>query len=71
VFLRIASPVVSDATRRGEMASNRREDPEVSMLALHLLQKCMVCINTLMIQKVLASTLIGRASSRYATTTPP
>lgn len=40
--------------RRGEMASNRREDHEISMVALHLIQNCMVYINTLMIQKVLA-----------------
>jgi hypothetical protein len=40
--------------RRGEMASNRREDHEISMLALHLLQNCMVYINTLMQQQVLA-----------------
>jgi len=40
--------------RRGEMVSNRHEDHEVSMLALHLLQNCMVYINTLMLQKVLA-----------------
>ena len=40
--------------RRGELASNRREDHEVSMLALHLLQNCMVYVNTLMIQQVLA-----------------
>jgi len=40
--------------RRGEFASNRREDHEVSMLALHLLQNCMVYINTLMLQQVLA-----------------
>ena len=40
--------------RRGEMVSNRREDHEVSMLALHLLQNCMVYINTLMLQQVLA-----------------
>lgn len=40
--------------RRGEMASNRRDDHEVSMLALHLIQNCMVYVNTLMIQKVLA-----------------
>ena len=39
--------------RRGELASNRREDHEVSMLALHLLQNCMVYINTLMLQQVL------------------
>ena len=40
--------------RRGEMASNRREDHEISMLALHLLQNCMVYVNTLMLQQVLA-----------------
>jgi TnpA family transposase len=40
--------------RRGELASNRSEDHEISMLALHLLQNCMVYINTLMIQQVLA-----------------
>ena len=34
--------------RRGEMASNRREDHEISMLALHLIQNCMVYVNTLM-----------------------
>jgi Tn3 transposase DDE domain len=39
---------------RGEMVSNRREDHEISMLALHLLQNCMVYINTLMLQQVLA-----------------
>lgn len=33
--------------RRGELVSNRSEDHEVSMLALHLLQNCMVYINTL------------------------
>ena len=40
--------------RRGEFASNSREDHEVGMLALHLLQNCMVYINTLMLQQVLA-----------------
>ena len=40
--------------RRGELASNRREDQEISMLCLHLLQNCMVYINTLMLQKILA-----------------
>ena len=39
--------------RRGELASNRREDHEISMLALHLIQNCMVYVNTLMIQSVL------------------
>src|SRR3954468_4001081 len=40
--------------RRGEMASNRAEDHELSMLSLHLLQNCMVYVNTLMLQQVLA-----------------
>jgi hypothetical protein len=39
--------------RRGELASNRHEDHEVSMLALHLLQNSMVYINTLMLQQIL------------------
>jgi TnpA family transposase len=40
--------------RRGEMTSNQREDHEISMLSLHLLQNCMVHVNTLMLQEVLA-----------------
>ena len=48
--------------RRGEMASNRREDHEVSMLALHLLQNCMVYVNTLMLQQVLAQPHWRRSS---------
>jgi TnpA family transposase len=39
--------------RRGELVSNRREDHEVSMLALGLLQNSMVYINTLMLQQIL------------------
>jgi Tn3 transposase DDE domain len=38
----------------GEPVSNRHEDHEVSMLALHLLQNCMVYVNTLMLQQVLS-----------------
>jgi TnpA family transposase len=37
----------------GEFATNRREDQEITMLSLHLLQLCLVYINTLMIQQVL------------------
>ena len=40
--------------RRGELNSNRAEDHELSMLSLHLLQNCMVYVNTLMLQQVLA-----------------
>jgi hypothetical protein len=31
----------------GDLATNRREDQEVTMLALHLLQNALVYINTL------------------------
>ena len=37
----------------GEFASNRLEDQELSVLSLHLLQSCLVYVNTLMIQSVL------------------
>jgi len=40
--------------RRGELGSNRHEDHELSMLSLHLIQNCMVFVNTLMLQQVLA-----------------
>ncbi len=40
--------------RGGEIATNRLEDQEATMLSLHLLQNCMVYVNTLMIQRVLA-----------------
>jgi TnpA family transposase len=38
----------------GEFASNRLDDQEISMLALHLLQISLVYINTLMVQEVLS-----------------
>ncbi|MBV6388749.1 MAG: Tn3 family transposase ISNpu13 [Nitrosomonas europaea] len=58
--------------RRGEMSSNRKEDHEISMLSLHLIQNCMVYINTLMIQKILAQPhWQGRMTPRdYAALTP-
>jgi TnpA family transposase len=58
--------------RRGEMASNRREDHEISMLALHLIQNCMVYVNTLMIQKLMAQPhWQGKFTPRdYAALTP-
>lgn len=36
-----------------ELVSNRREDHEISVLSLHLLQASMVYVNTLMIQEIL------------------
>ena len=38
----------------GEFASNRLENQELSVLSLHLLQICLVYVNTLMIQRVLS-----------------
>jgi TnpA family transposase len=40
--------------RLGEFATNRRDDQEVSMLALHLLQNSLVYVNTFIIQDILA-----------------
>ena len=40
----------------GEIATNRLEDQEVSVLSLHLLQIALVYVNTLMIQCVLGDT---------------
>ena len=37
----------------GEISTNRLEDQEISMLCLHLLQNCLVYVNTLMLQRVL------------------
>ena len=38
----------------GEVASNRFDDQEAAVQALHLLQSCLVYVNTLMLQRVLA-----------------
>jgi TnpA family transposase len=40
--------------KSGEISTNRIEDQELSVLSLHLLQNCLVYINTLMIQQVLS-----------------
>jgi TnpA family transposase len=39
--------------KSGEIATNRLDEQEVSILCLHLLQICLVYVNTLMIQEVL------------------
>jgi hypothetical protein len=41
--------------KRGEMASNRREEQELAMLCLHILQSSLGFINLLMIQDTLAT----------------
>ncbi|WP_027943616.1 Tn3 family transposase [Amycolatopsis taiwanensis] len=40
--------------KAGDIASNRRDEQEMSVLCLHIVQAAMVYINTLMIQDVLA-----------------
>jgi len=40
----------------GDLATNRRDEQETTMLALHLLQNTLVYINTMMIQRVLSET---------------
>ena len=40
----------------GEVATNQLEDQELSVLCLHLLQLCLVYVNTLMFQRVLVET---------------
>ena len=40
--------------RGGEFATNRHRNQELSALALHLLQSCLIYVNTLMIQNVLS-----------------
>jgi TnpA family transposase len=39
--------------KHGEVATNKRGQMEMTMLALHLLQNCLVYINTLMLQEIL------------------
>lgn len=41
--------------KSGEISTNRREEQELSMLCLHLLQNSLVYINTLLLQSVLAN----------------
>jgi TnpA family transposase len=40
--------------KSGEIATNRLDDQEIAILSLHLLQACLVYVNTLMIQQVLS-----------------
>jgi hypothetical protein len=50
-------PTISSTLAGGEMASNRVDDQEISMLSLHLVQLSLVYVNTLMIQQVLAESV--------------
>lgn len=54
--------------KSGELASNRREEQELFMLCLHILQSSLGFVNTLMIQDVLAqpewADVLGDADQR-------
>ena len=56
----------------GEVATNRLEEQEASILSLHLLQICLVYVNTLMIQRVLEepACLARMASEDLSALTP-
>jgi TnpA family transposase len=40
--------------KQGEISTNDVDAQEIAILAMHLLQSCLVCVNTLMVQEVLA-----------------
>ena len=48
----------------GEFVTNSRENQEIAALSLHLLQNCMILINTLLIERVLIQKGIFRQFSR-------
>ena len=56
--------------KSGEFASNRREDQELSMLSLHLLQISLVYVNTLMIQQVLGGGPLGECDESRRSARP-
>jgi len=39
--------------RKGRLESNRKEDQEISMLSLHLLQNCLILINTILLERTI------------------
>ena len=46
--------ISSGTARAARFANNNREAQEIAILSLHLLQVCMVYVNTLLVQKVLS-----------------
>ena len=50
--------------KQGTISTNDKEDQELAILCLHLIQVCIIYMNTLMIQEVL-----GNPSSTYSLTT--
>ncbi|MGB3231562.1 MAG: Tn3 family transposase [Mycobacterium sp.] len=54
--------------KNAELASNRRDEQEMSVLCLRICQAAMVFINILMIQDVLADPDLGRRTHRRGRT---
>ncbi|MGI5328346.1 Tn3 family transposase [Actinomadura nitritigenes] len=48
------APAPSSPTANGEIASNRREEQEMFVLCLRILQSALVFVNTLVLQQILA-----------------
>jgi len=59
--------------KSGELSSNRREEQEISMICLQILQSCLGYVNTLMIQDTLAewADRLGDADRRGLTRCSP
>lgn len=49
--------------KNSEVATNRMDEQELSVLSLYLLQICLVYVNTLMIQRVLSEQWFERMQS--------
>ncbi|HLD95560.1 MAG TPA: Tn3 family transposase [Alphaproteobacteria bacterium] len=54
----------------GELSTNNPENQELSILCLHLLQTCMVYINTLMIQEILNSENLNFTAQDFRALSP-
>jgi TnpA family transposase len=52
--LRLGTAETEVILKHSEIATNRLEDQEIAVLSLHLLQICLVYINTLMMQQILS-----------------
>lgn len=50
--------------KRGDIATNRRDEQELSVLCLRVLQAALVYVNTLMVQDVLADEDLGDRADR-------
>ena len=52
MLLQATSDVISSG-RRGELATNSREQQEITLLSLQLLQNCLMLVNTILVERTL------------------